>query len=256
MSLFNKVLASIGIGSAQVDTQLEKTSYTAGETVRGIVVIQGGKTEQAVDSINLSLKTKYITEVNDSKVYLDGIISSFKLTEPLTIQANERKEIPFNFQLPYNTPITVGKNQVWIHTGLDISMAADPTDNDYITVQPAPIAQSVLSAVQSLGFQLIKVENEKSSRRFGTSAAFLQEFEYRPTGTFRSYLDELEVTFIHQSANEVTFVMQVDRRARGLSGLFSEALEMDETFVRVTVTQQDIHNMRSIIENEIRRYMK
>lgn len=256
MSIFNKVLASIGIGSAQVDTQLEKSSYTAGEMIRGKVIIQGGKTEQQVDSINLALKTKYVREINDSKHSLDGIISSFAITEPLTVMADERKEIPFSFQLPYTTPITVGRNQVWLHTGLDISMAADPTDQDYITVRPAPIAQSVYDAIQALGFQLVKVENEKPSYRFGSSAPFIQEFEYRPTGEFRSYLDELEVTFIHQNADEATFIMQVDRRARGLSGLFSEALEMDETYVKVTVTNRDISNMRNIIENEIRRYMK
>lgn len=256
MSIFNKMLASIGVGSAQVDTQLEKNSYTAGETVRGIVVIQGGNTEQVIDSISLALKTKYLKEFNDSKYYEDGIICSFGITESFTIQPNERKEIPFNFQIPYLTPVSVGKTKIWLHTGLDISMAVDPTDEDYITVYPSPLAQSVLDAVQSLGFRLVEVENEKPSRGLGANTAFIQEFEYRPTGDYRRYLDELELTFIRQTNDEATFVMQVDRRARGLSGLFSEALEMDETFVRVTVTSQDIPKMRDIVENTVRRYMK
>ena len=63
MSIFNKVLASVGIGSAKVDTVLEKNLYTAGETVYGKVVIQGGNTEQEIDSINLALKTKYLKEI-------------------------------------------------------------------------------------------------------------------------------------------------------------------------------------------------
>jgi len=256
MSIFNKVLASVGIGSAKVDTVLEKNLYTAGETVYGKVVIQGGNTEQEIDSINLALKTKYLKEFNDSKYYEDGIICSFAITESFTIKADERKEIPFNFQIPYLTPVSIGKSKIWLHTGLDISMALDPTDEDYITVQPSPLAQSVLDSVNSLGFRLVEVENEKPSRGLGANTAFIQEFEYRPTGEFRNYLDELELTFIRQSADEATFVMQVDRRARGLSGLFSEALEMDETFVRVTVTTQDIPNMRSLVENTIRRYMK
>lgn len=256
MSIFNKVLASVGIGSAKVDTVLEKNLYTAGETVYGKVVIQGGNTEQEIDSINLALKTKYLKEFNDSKYYEDGIICSFAITESFTIKAGERKEIPFNFQIPYLTPVSIGKSKIWLHTGLDISMALDPTDEDYITVQPSPLAQSVLDAVNSLGFRLVEVENEKPSRGLGANTAFIQEFEYRPTGEYRNYLDELELTFIRQSADEATFVMQVDRRARGLSGLFSEALEMDETFVRVTITTQDIPKMRSLVENTIRRYMK
>lgn len=41
MSFFNKMLASIGIGGAKVDTKLEKSAYTAGETIRGQVEIYG-----------------------------------------------------------------------------------------------------------------------------------------------------------------------------------------------------------------------
>ena len=35
MSVFNKVLASIRIGSAEVDTKLEKSQYKLGEKVSG-----------------------------------------------------------------------------------------------------------------------------------------------------------------------------------------------------------------------------
>lgn len=256
MSLFNKVLASIGIGNAQVNTQLEKSTYTAGEVLRGIVVIQGGNVAQEIGQINLALKTKYVKEMNDSKFYQEGIICSFVISESFTIEAGERKEIPFDFRLPFLTPITAGQSQIWLHTGLDISLAVDPTDQDFIRVNPSPLVSSVLNAVESLGFRLRTVENEKPSHKLGTHAAFIQEFEYRATGEFRRYLDELEVTFIRHSEDELTFVLQVDRRARGLGGLLSEALDMDETFIRVTVTPNDIPNMRSIVDNTIRRYMK
>ncbi|MGE7055864.1 sporulation protein, partial [Paenibacillus glucanolyticus] len=36
MSFFNKMLASVGIGAAQIDTHLEKSSYYPGEEVRGV----------------------------------------------------------------------------------------------------------------------------------------------------------------------------------------------------------------------------
>lgn len=256
MSLFNKVLASIGIGNAQVDTQLEKSTYTAGEVLRGRVVIQGGNVAQEIGQINLALKTKYLKEVNDSKFHQDGTICSFVISESFTVEAGERKEIPFDFRLPFLTPITAGQSKVWLYTGLDISLAFDPTDEDYIRVNPSPLVSSVLNAVESLGFRLNSVENEKPSHKLGTNAAFIQEFEYRATGEFRRYLDELEITFIRHSESELTFVMQVDRRARGLGGLFAEALEMDETYVRVTVTPNDIPNMRQIVDSTIRRYMK
>lgn len=256
MSIFNKVFASIGIGNAQVNTELEKSTYTAGDTVRGIVIIQGGNVAQEIGQINLALKTKYLKETNDTKIHQEGIICSFVISESFTIGAGERKEIPFDFRLPLLTPITAGQSLIWLHTGLDISRAVDPTDQDYIRVNPSRLVSSVLQAVEQLGFRLHSVENEKPSRKLGTHTSFIQEFEYRATGEFRRYLDELEVTFIRHSKDELTFVMQVDRRARGIGGLLSEALEMDETFVRVTVTKNDIPNMRSIVDNTIRRYMK
>ena len=42
MSAFNKVLASVGIGAATVDTKLESEQVVPGEEVQGIVEIQGG----------------------------------------------------------------------------------------------------------------------------------------------------------------------------------------------------------------------
>ncbi len=55
MSIFNKMLASVGIGSATVDTKLEKSRYTAGEIIRGNVEVTGGNTAQDVDCIYLTL---------------------------------------------------------------------------------------------------------------------------------------------------------------------------------------------------------
>jgi sporulation-control protein len=54
MSLFNKVFASIGIGSATVDTKLEKDVFVPGEEIRGIVQIKGGRLEQLIDDIYLN----------------------------------------------------------------------------------------------------------------------------------------------------------------------------------------------------------
>ena len=56
--MLNKMLSSIGIGAAKVDTQLYQTSYTVGEELAGKIVIKGGKTEQQIDRLYLSLSTR------------------------------------------------------------------------------------------------------------------------------------------------------------------------------------------------------
>lgn len=46
MSLFSKLVTSVGIGSAKVDTKLKKNYFMQGEVLDGIVEILGGNSKQ------------------------------------------------------------------------------------------------------------------------------------------------------------------------------------------------------------------
>lgn len=255
MSFFNKMFASVGIGSAKVDTQLERDVVAPGDEVRGVVVIQGGNLEQSIDSIYLTLNTTYIKERDDKKYTQTGQVDKFKLTEPFTIRPNERREIPISFRLPSDVPLTIGRTKVWVATGLDIKNAVDPTDKDFVRVVPNRLMESVLNAVQGLGFRLREADCEEAPHRLRRRLPFVQEFEFVPvSGMFRGRLDELELVFFPTSSDEMEIMMQVDRRARGLGGLFAEALEMDETNVRLRVSTYDIPNMQQKIQSVIQQY--
>lgn len=255
MSFFNKMLASIGIGSAKVDTKLEKSSYVAGETIRGEVEVYGGNIEQQIDAIYLTLYTTYIKEIDDHKVTAKAPVQNFRVNEPFVINANETKIIPFSFRIPHDVPITVGKTQVWVATELDIRSGVDSDDKDYIEIRPSHIASKVLDEVQQLGFRLRKADCEQASFRNRGNYPFIQEFEFVPVGgMFRGRLDELEIVFLSQSENSAEILMQVDRRARGLGGFLAEALDADETHVRMTITQQDLHNLNSKLQQVISNY--
>lgn len=231
MSFFKKMLASVGIGSAKVDTRLDTDHIAAGEEVSGVVIITGGQLEQKIDNLYLYIKTQYQKEENDHKVTRDAVIERVLLSRGFTVQANETKELPFVFTLPAHTPVTLRRSPVWVETGLDIAMAVDPTDRDYIEVMPHVYSQTVLDALDRLGFRLREVTNDYAPR-FGGELPFVQEFEFVPaSGPFRGLLDELEVLFFVQEDGLELF-LQIDRRARGFSGLLSEALELDESFVR------------------------
>ncbi len=255
MSIFQKVFASIGIGAATVDTKIEKNQYQAGDVIRGIVEIKGGSTEQKIDSIYLTLNTTYIRESDDKKYTDYAAIQKIQITEPFTITENETKEFPFEFTLPYGTPLTYGNTRVWVATGLDIKNAVDPKDKDYIEIMPNALTGAILDGVQQLGFRLRKVECEQAPRRYRGHYPFIQEFEFVPIGgEYSSKLDELEVMFVNQSEHEVELLLEVDRRARGLGGFLSEALEMDESIVRLTVTKQDIPQMSQKLRSVINRF--
>lgn len=255
MSFFNKMLASVGIGSAKVDTKLENDKVTPGGEVRGVVEIQGGNAEQQISDIYLTLNTTYVKESDDKKYTVTGQVERYHITESFTLKANERRDIPFSFILPIDTPLSYGKSKVWLSTGLDIKNAVDPTDKDYIQVVPNELVNAVLHAVSNLGFRIREVECEQAPNRLRRRLPFIQEFEFVPTGgPFRGRLDELEIVFFPVSLNQTEILMQVDRKVRGLGGFLSEALSMDESNLRLTINQSDIPHLQQKLQSVIAQY--
>lgn len=252
--MFKKLLSSVGIGAAKVDTKLYKTNYTVGEKLEGVVTIQGGQVEQEIDSIYLSLLCQYEDKIDDKKITRTAVIEKLELLQAFTIGVNEAKEIPFSFLIPNSTPATLGKTKVWIQTGLDIKMAADPQDRDYIKVNPHPLVEEFLNAVKRLGFRLREVDCEKAPLSLRNRTPFVQEFEFKPySGEFARKLDELEAVFT-VSENRVDVLLQVDRRARGFGGFLAEALEMDESYVRFSYSRADVPSLPETIASIIRKY--
>lgn len=236
--MFNRLFASIGIGSAKIDTLLEKNRYMPGEIVKGIVKVKGGNVEQRIETITLSVMTEYIRETNDHKVKNHSEIVRYRVSDPFSLSADELREVPFLFQLPYKTPVTVGQTPVWVKTGLDISGGVDSGDNDRIEIGLTPGMETIFNAMKVLGFMFRKAECEYASR-LGGNLPFVQEFEFVPTTQFRGHLDEVEVMFF-PAENELEIVLQIDRKARGFSSMFAEAMNLDESFIRVRFTNQQL----------------
>jgi sporulation-control protein len=255
MSIMNKVLASVGIGNAKVDTKLNDSIFVSGEYISGEVEVIGGNSEQSIDSIYLTIYTTYERESNDN-TYTDSVaITSIKINEPFSIQKGEKKEFSFSFELPLITPVTMGKTRVWIQTGLDIKNSVNPSDKDMIEVRPSKFIQAGLSAAQNLGLKLRKVDCEEAPRAYRGITKFVQEFEFIPmNGPFKGNFDEIEMTFIPKSSSQVELLIQVDRKVRGLGSLFSEAMSMDESFIRLNLTEADLPNLENRIRQEIARY--
>jgi sporulation-control protein len=108
--------------------------------------------------------------------------------------------------------------------------------------------------LSQLGFRLRNADCEQAKGIFRNRLPFIQEFEFVPVrGPFRGKLDELEVVFFPKRQG-VEVLMEVDRKARGFASLLAEALEMDESLVRFTVSEQDIPNLTEIIGSVISRY--
>jgi sporulation-control protein len=239
-----RLLSSISVGAATVDTRLERDELAPGEEVRGVVEVMGGDSEQGVNGIRLEVQTHYKRKSGDSTVTETGTIERFPVSGYRTIEANSREEIPFSFRrgeipfsfrLPYDTPLTLGRTSVWIRTALDVRMALDPSDSDLVTVRPNAAMRSVLDSMQSLGFRMREAENEELPHRLRRRLPFGQKLEFVATsGESRGRFDEVEL-IMFPSEGSVDLVLQIDRRARDLGSFLSEAIGADESYASLTI---------------------
>lgn len=257
MSVFKKVLASVGIGNTRIDTKLHQSFVKQGGTLTGVVEVLGGDVEQTISEITLYLQTNYIEESHDRKHSATGTLGKYTVCKSFTIGAGEQKEIPFSIEIPYTTPTSSGSSKVWLLTNAGIEMAVDPSDKDLLTVQPTDLLNKVLSSMTNLGFYLREVETEKGTRRNGSTLPYVQEFEFVPrNGEFRNKFDEIELTPIKHDENSLTLHVQLDRKARGFKSMFDESLGLDETNRRLTIQKNDISNVEQILTTLIRRNTK
>ena len=223
-----EVLSRIGIGSATVDTILPRDTVRAGESIQAEVRVKGGTTEQEVDAVYFALETEYRSDEG----YKDAIIDQWQLTEPFTIAADEERRFETTIDVPRETPVTTRSTAVEIETGLDISLAVDPGDEDYIEVEPTHRTQAVFDALESLGFVLHSSACQATAGSlFTISADFAQEFEFRPQrGEFSGAVDEIEIVPVFDD-DRLTLYLEVDRSA----GLLSAVTDADERHTKLTV---------------------
>lgn len=237
------MMASVGIGGVKLDTKLENASgIQVGDELHGTVTMKGGNVAQEITRIHLRLYSNYFREKDGQIVEESDIIVRYHLDEHFTIEPGEEREFTFSFPIPLGTPITIGRSKIWLVTELDVEKAIDKIDKDYIRVLPHPIVESFFEAMSRLGLHTKEVSLLHVPHQ-NLDFPFLQEFEMKPQ--YRSNLDEVEVFyFVHEE--QVDFCMEIDRKARGFQGLLEEAFDMDERFVRFSLTYDDIEDMESL----------
>lgn len=220
--MFKKLLASVGIGNASVDTQLLDNRLLPGQTFNAKIVIQGGNVAQTISGLDLALMTKVKVSTDNGEYFKNHRLASWRLSDSFDIKAGETKEIPFSGKLHPETPFTqlpVRNNQcqVWLQTGVDIDAAIDPTDNDSLVIMPTPILEHVLSAMETLGFVLYKADVEQgflNTRNFRSTSGCYQELEFKPRSLGFTSVREIEVSLVCE-AEQTHLLIELDRAFRG-----------------------------------------
>lgn len=222
--MFKKLLSSIGIGSAKVDTIVKTNELYPMSVVDLEILIEGGNTEQDLNGLTLALCTsaKSEVEMDDVEFDVNNTITLSNWQVPLeksVIGAGEKMTIECQIEIHPETPITEfgGTNsRVWIATGLDIDNGLDSSDKDFLTILAPDFQRNALAAIEDMGYNLQKIDTESGKLRggdFESSIGCYQEFEFKgSSGLFGT--KEIEISFV-QYEDSVGIVLEIDRSFGG-----------------------------------------
>lgn len=220
--MFKKLLASIGVGNARVDTRIGNPELAPGQLLQGQVLVQGGQSAQDIEKIELVLMTQAEDERGDNERTVAWPLCRLPVSGPFSIAAGETRYFPFQMTLPLETPVNALRTRsgqtplVWIHTDLAIAAGVDSDDRDQLLVLPGAALQTLLDAFARLDWYVHGSDVELGSARVGMANSTLgcyQEIELRPHGgNWR--IEEIELTSVCDG-RDTHVLIEVDHRLGG-----------------------------------------
>lgn len=216
--VFKRMLAAFGVGGPSVDTVLDAPHALPGQMITGQVRLQGGSADADIDRIDLSLITRAEAEYRGREAQGAAEFLRVTVADRLRVATNQHRDIPFQFALPWETPITsVGPTPlpgmtIGVRTELVVSGAPDKGDLDPVAVRPLPSQDAVLNAFGELGFRFRGADVEVG-RLHGVpqGLGFYQEIEFFPPPQAAGRVNEVELTFV-ATPHELYVVLEADKR--------------------------------------------
>ena len=207
--MFSRLMARVGIGSAQVNAEFFNREFRPGCQVEGRVVVNGGKVDQSIDSIVLHLRARISVEAEDIQTWEEVTFDRFLVGQGLQVNAGGQLFVPFKLQLPWECPLTTfGHNdsqvEVWFQTDAEILGAVNPGDKDWIRVQPSATQSLVLESLESLGYRMLKTDLEMGTLA-SSNLPFFQEIEFVPADSYHAGIEEIEVSFVSSAVDPSTW---------------------------------------------------
>ena len=263
MSFFKRALGAIGIGATNVDTVLDVHTFIYGGIISGTVNVDGGQVDQEINNICIHHYCEYFVEVEiecedgtEETVIQrrEHCLGSVMVSDGFTVEAESEHQFQFSIPMHSISPVSLDKSRNWIETELDIDNAFDKSDRDYFDVMPNTLQQSLLAAMEQLGFRLIQVECEAVSSGW-RQLPFIQEMEFKPvSGPFVSCLDEVEIVMVGADG-ALDVYLEIDRRARGILGMLAQSFgHDDESHIHARFESEDADNMLQIMQDILAEY--
>lgn len=214
--VFKKILRAVGIGGPSVDTVLSDPQCRPGELLTGEVRLAGGDADAEIEHLALSLIARVARGQGDgSPVEFHRVVVSGRFR----LAAKENRVIPFEWGVPWETPVTEVFGQplhgmaLGLRTELAVARAVDKADADAVRVLPTPGQEAVLDAFGRLGFHF-KSADLKAGRLYGVhqTLPFFQEIEFYPPPAYAGRVSEVGLTFA-TSSDGLVVILEADKRS-------------------------------------------
>ncbi|WP_136590537.1 sporulation protein [Salinigranum halophilum] len=217
-----RLLSSIGIGAATVDTVLSQAAVRPGEQVELAVDLAGGDVAQRIDGLYFTLKAESGGD--------EWVVDRYSFDGSFVIEPGEERTEPVSIFVPSWTPITRGGPRVWLETGLEIDWAVDPTDTDDVVVEPGPYVAALFEAAADLGFEFASSTMEETP--WLDDRPFAQRLVFTPGERFERQVEALVLTTIPRD-DDLRLYIQVDTRDQVADAV---GQDFNEQELSVTVT--------------------
>lgn len=132
--MFNNLLTSIGIGSIKADTSIENKVNYENDLIKGVVILEGGNTDQIVNKIEITLIERIQNDDKRSQFsVIDNELDTYIYAGDFTVGAKEVEKVHFQFKLE-NHDIDVKNNKIYMKTHVFIDYSVDAYDEDEVPV--------------------------------------------------------------------------------------------------------------------------
>ncbi|WP_024873783.1 sporulation protein [Saccharomonospora piscinae] len=220
--MFKRLLSAFGAGGASVDTVLDSPHALPGQVLTGQVHIEGGGADAVIDEVTLSLLTRVEVEYGSGEHGASGELARVVAARNLRVPSRESVVVPFQLQLPWESPITALEGSplpgagVGLRTELVVADAPDEGDLDPVLINPLPSQVAVLRAFGDLGLGLQQAENT-GGRLPGMPQGlpFFQELELVPQSG--DGFPQVQLTFV-TTPQELHVALEANKRG----GLFRQ----------------------------------
>ncbi|MCF2127086.1 sporulation protein [Strepomyces sp. STD 3.1] len=252
--VFKRLLGSLGVGAPTVDTVLDPAPVLPGGALGGQVHLKGGQADFDLEHITLDLVARVEAEHEEGESEGVVVFDRFTVGGGFRLAAEESRSIPFSVTLPWETPVTELYGQplgivLGMRTELAVAGAKDRGDLDELTVGPLPAQEAILEALGQLGFGFKSADLEYGRiGGTGQQLPFHQEIELAPASQYAHQVNEIELTFLANSAG-LEVVLEADKRG----GLFSSG---HDTLTRFTVGHHDNRDWAAEVDGWIRQLVE